>query len=201
MTGKRLLERGQVVPWQDERIRKLVRRLAAAGGQRHDRLVGLGPVADEHVVEPAVVVPLELHEQRPAGEGSGESQRGLHRLGARVGEDDPLDAGEHGAHELGQFDLPAVLGAEGKAPGELIGHGRDHRGMGIAEDQRPPGERVVEEPVAVGVEIVRALAPLEKQWRRRSGPSHAARHAHGEGGLRTTEQIGRGREVKARSRR
>jgi hypothetical protein len=189
MLGERPLERGEIIPWHDDRVGEFVGWLAATGGQGLDRIGRLRPVAHEHVVEPAMVVPLELHEERPAREGPREPQRRLHRLGAGVRKDHPLEPRHHARHQFGQLDLAAVLGAESEAAGELVGDRRDHGRVCVAEDKRPPGERVVEQSVAVGVEIPGSLAPLEEERRRRTRLAHPARHAHRERLLRSFEQL------------
>jgi hypothetical protein len=114
-----------------------------------------------------VIVPLELDDLVASGAGARQSQGRLHRLAASVGEDDLLDAGQHLRQQLGESNLVLVLGAEGVAARELSRDARVDGGVVGADDQRPPGERVVEQPLAVDVEEVGAVGTFVVQRHRR----------------------------------
>ena len=180
MLVKRPLEGTDVVPRHNERVGKLVRRLASAGGQRRDRVVGMRPVAHQHVVEPSVIVAFKLHEQRPACKRPSQPKGGLYGFRTGVRKNDAFNPRQKACHEFRQFNLASVLGAKSKCFGELFSDGGHHCRMSISENKRPPCERVVEEPVAVYIEVIGALASLKKERRRRACPSHTAGHAHGQ---------------------
>ena len=64
--------------------------------------------------------------------------------------------------EPGKLDLGLGGSAEGGAAGDSLLDGPNDGGMGVAEDQRPPGTDVVDVLVAVDVPDVGAEAPLDE---------------------------------------
>src|SRR6185437_14631741 len=65
--------------------------------------------APQDVVEPAVIVTLELEDDRAAGGGAGQPDRCLHRLRAGAGEADAFGARHDRAEQLGRLELDLGL--------------------------------------------------------------------------------------------
>ena len=82
--------------------------------------------------------------------------------------------GKVGDHPLGQPHLELGGRAEGRAPRRGLADGRQHRRVGVAQDQRAPGEHQVDVAVAVHVLQPGALAPGDEAGR----PADAAERAH-----------------------
>ena len=144
---EQLLEAGGVVPLDRDQV--LQGRRLLPGRLRHGRRqVRRG---GEDRVEPSVVVAGELHDQRPAGGGAAEAQRGMRGLGAGQAEAQALAAREDGADLLRQLDLGLVLRARLLQFRRRPRDGRDDALVAVPEDDRAHAADEVEELVAVGV--------------------------------------------------
>ena len=104
----------------------------------------------------------ELDHDLAAGECPSEAHRAHRRLGAGGGEADHLDRGNPVDDLLGQLDLGGGRGAVAGAAGRGGADGGEHLRVGVAEDQRPPGADPVEVAVAVDVNQLTPLAPLDE---------------------------------------
>ena len=133
-----------------------------------------GRDAPHHVVEPAVIVALELHDRGPPGRRARQPDRGLHHLGPRAVEAHLLGAGHQRVDEAGGLVLDLGLGGEEQPVLELPAHRVDHRRRIVAEDHRPHAEVVVDQPVAIDVEQVGALPALDDERRRRDAEAEIA---------------------------
>ena len=129
--------------------------------ERDDARAGL----DEEVVGVPVVAARELHDLRPLRERSREPQRTHRRLGAGVDEADQLDARHRLLDEPRQLDLERARRAVARALADGLLERRNDARMGVAEDERAPREDVVDVPVPVDVDEVRALTPVDEERR------------------------------------
>jgi len=66
---------------------------------------------------------------------------------------------------LGELHFRGARRPEGHAARERLGHGREHRGVGVPGDQGAPGADQVEVSAAIGVEHLRARAARDEQRR------------------------------------
>ncbi len=106
----------------------------------------------------AVVGALELGDPMPTGEPAGGLDGHHHRLAARVGEPNPLDAGDPLDEEGGQLDLLGRRQRERGAAGQSTGGRFRHRRMGVAVDQRRVVVQQVKAPLAIHVDQPAPLA-------------------------------------------
>jgi hypothetical protein len=176
-------KRGRIVPGQDDELVFHALRLPSAHQYGLGRLVGPGFVqagfgADEDIVEPTVILPLELHELGPAGIASRQADRRVNRFRARNREANELRARDDSLEALRQFDLAPVLAGDGLAGAERGRDRPDHRRCRVPQDRRAIAQHEVDKDVAVDVVQTRPLAPLEEQ-RRRLAIAHIAVHASG----------------------
>ena len=111
----------------------------------------------------AVVAAGELDDLRALGERARDPQRAHRRLGAGAHEAHELDARHRVADEPRELELERARRAVARPAAHRLLERRDHTRMRVAEDQRPPGEDVVEIAVAVDVDEVRALAALDEE--------------------------------------
>ena len=165
--GHQPLDGVDVVPWQDrERLADDVGDAGAAGqGDRalmRARQGKIRVVAPFELVRPAVVLTLELDDDRPPGPGPRESCRVEDDLGPRVTEPHELDR-RHGRHDpSGRLGLAFIRQGE---HGPDIVHRPAHRlgddRVGMAVDHRPKGEQVVAVAVAIDVPDVGTAAPRD----------------------------------------
>ena len=158
--GQGASQRGAVVPVDEDGRGRLGdgdpgARRDAQGRQAR---AGIG----EQAVGVAVVGAGELDDDLAPGSGAGEAD-GAHRsLGAGAGHAQHLDRGDAIGDLLGKLDLGGGWGAVGgAAPRRLDQRGED-RGVGVAEDQRPPGADPVEVAVAVDIDQLTALTALDE---------------------------------------
>ena len=160
VVGERARNGLAVVPGHDHGACRLRGRDAGAGRdrQRREARAGLG----QQPVGVAVVGTGELDHHLAAGGGAGEADRAHRRLGAGAGHAHHLGRGDAGDDLFGQLDLGRGRGAEAGPAGRGLGHRRDHRRVGVAEDQRAPGADPVEVAVAVDVDQLAALAALDE---------------------------------------
>src|SRR5262249_25261764 len=153
--------------------------LAAAHQHRfgclaRSRLVQPRLAADQGVVEPAMILALELHISLPPGMGAGKADRGMGGFRARDREAHALAARLYLLDPLGQADLPLMLPGDALPVGERGGDSPDHGGRGMAEHGRSVAEDVVDQDVAVDVVEPWPLAAAEEQRRRRLAIAHIA---------------------------
>ena len=99
----------QIVPGASHRQRVLGCGLPAAIGDCRTELLGARVIADQDVIQPAVVMAFEFYELVPAGEASCQTQCCLYSFGAGIGEDDPLHMGDHAEHLFRKFHFAPML--------------------------------------------------------------------------------------------
>ena len=95
---------------------------------------------------------------------------------------------------LGELDLALGRRAEGQSAADGAPHRRDHRGVRVAEDHRPPRADQVDVVAAVGVDQVRARAADHEPRGAADSAERAHRRVHPAGShpLRALEQRGGG---------
>ncbi len=135
MPANRILDSARIVPRQQERVRTRL--------------------------EPAVVVSLEPNDAPAAGKHAGQAKGDLSGFRAGVAEDNPVRAGNQPGQPLGDANLALVLGAVVPAVAEGLRDGLGDGGVGMPQDQRPPGQRVVQVFVAVDVDDAAAPPALD----------------------------------------
>ena len=154
-SGDRCRDGVDVVVGQHDRVAGDARRDARGrrDPERHQPRAG----AREQRVDVAVVVAGELDQPVAARRGA-RQPHGAHRgLGAGGDEAHHLDR-RHGVHDLGrEVDLALGRGAERRPACERIGDGGERLGVGVPEEERPPGEHPVD--VAVAVRRPRSARP------------------------------------------
>ena len=153
-------DRLAIVPGNDDGRRRLRRGDPGAAGHAERRQAGAG--VGEQAVGVAVVGTGELDDDLAAGDGAGEAHGAHRRLGAGAGHPHHLGRGNAGDDLLGQLDLGRGRGAVARPPLRRLDHRRDHRRLGVTEDQRSPGPDPVEVAVAVDVDQLAALAALDE---------------------------------------
>ena len=126
---------------------------------RGDRRVVRRVDAHGDGVVPAVEVARELHDLRAPRVGAGQAQGEVRGLGARHGEARQLPARNEAVDQLGPADLQLVAAAHVGDARHLLLHGLDHRGMAVADEERPVAHPVVDILVAVDVPLVAAQRP------------------------------------------
>ena len=119
------------------------------------------PDADQGVVVDAVVLALELHDLRAAGEAARDPHRVHRALGPRDGHPDLLDPAGQLLDELSGQDLVLAGEAEADAPPHPLVDVIVDPLVGVAEDDRAVAHPEVDELVAVEVPDVPALAPID----------------------------------------
>ena len=169
--GEEPLDGLEVVVRRGQRVGDGAGRDAGRVGQAERR--DAGARLDEQEVRVAVVAARELHDLRAPREGAREAERAHRRLGARADEADELDARHRVPDQPRELELERARRAVARpAAHGLLERGDDPR-VRVAEDQRPPGQDVVDVPVAVDVDEVRALAALDEERRAADGPERA----------------------------
>ena len=111
----------------------------------------------------AVVSPDELDHLVPAGERAGEAQRAHHRLGPRIDEADHLHARHEPTDQPREIQLQRAWGAEARPAGRGFAQGGQDARVGMAQDERPPRQDIVDIAVSVHVVQERPLAPVDEQ--------------------------------------
>jgi hypothetical protein len=159
------LDRGRdalgVVVGADDRVRGRAGRDARRGRDPEGREPGAR--RREQRVGVAVVAARELEDAVAAGRAAREPERAHRRL--RPGGDEPhlLDRGNGVDELLGERHFALRRRAVGRSCGGGLLYGLDHLGIGVAEDERAPGEDPVEIAVALGIPEVSALAALGEE--------------------------------------
>ena len=106
---------------------------------------------DQKRVDVAVIATLEFDDLVPAGESSGETDRGHRGLGAAIHHPHFLDRRHPLTDFAREFDFQRIRNAEARAAIRRRLHRRDDRRMRVAEDRRAPGADVIDLAVAVDV--------------------------------------------------
>ncbi|CAH1665786.1 hypothetical protein BOSEA31B_12895 [Hyphomicrobiales bacterium] len=133
-------------------------------------------------VEPAVVIRAELDDLDPAGRGARHAQGELDRLGPGADETRLLGRGHTIGDQLRQPRL-AAMDARGSQPvAHLVPDGGEDGRRRMPQDQRPVTERVVDEAIAVDIDDMGALAPLDRD--RHGALRRARRGGDAEGEMR-----------------
>ena len=137
------------------------------------------PVADEGVgvVEPPVVVALELDDAATAGGRARHAESGLHHLGAGRAEADPVGPAEALTDQLGSLDLSRMGGAEDDAVSRCFRDGAAYAFLAVTEERWTLAEEAVDVLASVGVPDAAPFATHD-HGRRAEKPSiraHAAR--------------------------
>jgi len=179
----------EIVPLRDERLlrRQLTGRNGYGDAIRCVELLCGGVIAGEDAVAPPVIMSFKFQDQAAAGRGTREAQGYLYDFGSAVGEADRISARDYGAHAFGDGILQIMLRAKGKAPTDLTAHGFHNFRRGMAQDQRSPGETVVDIGVLIDVDDAGAVAGFKEEGvGSRSAPDTASNTA-GQRSPRTLE--------------
>jgi hypothetical protein len=169
-----------IVVRDDDRVRGGARRHTRRGRNAERRepractreqRVGVAVIAAGRLEDP-VAFRVRPREPERAHRGFGPGRDEPHLLHRRHRVDDLL----------GELDLRLGRGAEARAAERRLAHGLDRVGIGVAEQERPPGHDPVEEPAAVPGLDVCALAALHEQRLVEADPAHRAdRRVHAAG--------------------
>ena len=124
-----------------------------------------------------VVAAGELDDLRATRERSREPERAHRRLGARAHEPNEIEARHRIPDQARQLELERARRAEARPRAGGVVERRDDARMRVPEDQRAPGEDVVDVAVAVDVDEVRALAALDEEWCATDGTERPNRRA------------------------
>ena len=125
----------------------------------------------------AVVLALELHDLRPAGEPAGDAHGVHRRLGPGHGHSRHLDPAGELLDELGDTDLILAREAEAHAPAHPLVHVVVHAIVAMAEDHGTVAHAQVDELVPVEVPDAAALAPIDVDRVLAPGPEVRVRPA------------------------
>ncbi len=117
---------------------------------------------DQQAVGVAVVAAFEFDEQVAPGVAARQADGAHGGFGAGGDEAHHVEAGDEFDELFGQVDFSFCGRAEGEAVGGSFLHGADDVGVGMADDQRPPGADVIEVTLAVGIPEVGACATGEE---------------------------------------
>jgi hypothetical protein len=99
----------------------------------------------------AVIAPVELDQQRASRGRAGQSYGAHGGFGAGAHEPDHVHRREGGDDPLRETQLELGRGAEGGAGLGRLDDRLQHLGVGVAQDQGPPGEEQVHVAVAIGI--------------------------------------------------
>ena len=123
---------------------------------------GLRMGIDQKIVEPTVVVPLELEELRLAGEAASQTNGRHGGLGAGVCKSNPLGTGNMLMDQLGDLGLDLCGGREMVAvAGGVLNRGY-HRWVRVTEGQGAVGEHPIHVAVAIHVPDPGAAGPIDE---------------------------------------
>ena len=150
-----LLDRGEVVVRQDDRLARRARRDTGRVRQREGRDTRSG--VREEGVDVAVVAAGELHDDAATRDAARQPERRHRGLGAAADESHLLDRLHARDDLLGEGDLVLARRAEAEPLGGGVGDCREDVRVGVAEDHRAPAADEVDVAVAVDVGEPRAL--------------------------------------------
>ena len=177
--GERGPHRLQVVVRQHDRVAGLRARHSRGVRQPEGRHPGTG--RGQQRVHMAVVAAGELDHLGAAGEPAGQPDRRHGRLGAGGHQPHLLDRLDPGHDLLGERDLALAGRTEGRTAGDGRLHGRDHLGVRVAEDHRPPRAHEVDVLATVGIGEVRTGTGHHEPGRTAHGAEGAHRRVHAAG--------------------
>ncbi len=122
----------------------------------------------------AVIAAFELDGKVAARESARHAQRAHGGFGPGIDQAHHLDGRHALVNQLGQLHLALGGRAEAGSDRENLAQRVHDRRKAVAQDQRSPGQDVVDVLVAVDVVDVRSLAACDERRR----PAHAAKCAH-----------------------
>ncbi len=161
MAGEGGAQRLGVVVGDDDGVRGDRGGDARRGRDAERGQTGTGP--DEERVGVPVVAAREGEHAAAPGERAREPERRHRRLGSRADQPDHLHGGD-GVDDLrGELDLALRRGAEARTLGRRPADRLDRLGIGVPEDERPPGADPVEQPFPSRGLDVGALAPGDEE--------------------------------------
>ena len=161
MATKEGLQGREVVVGSRKGIRR--RRLGDAGAVRQAEGGHTRARMDEEKVRVAVVAAFELHYPVPPRECAGEPQGRHRRLGAGVDEAEHLQVRHEPLYEAGELQLEGAGCAEARTAEDGLGEGLRYAPVGMAQDEGPPREDVVDEAVPVDVVEPGPIAALDEE--------------------------------------
>ncbi len=150
----------EVVVRGGQRVRNRAR--CHSGGVRKAERGHARARLDEQKIRVTVVAAGELDDLRALGERTREPERAHRRLGAGVDEAHELEARHRFANQARELELERARRAVARAAANRLLERGDDAGMRVTEDERPPGEDVVDVAVPVDVDEVRALSALDE---------------------------------------
>jgi len=124
-------------------------------------------------IQPAVVVALKLDDEVSTGETTGQPQGQLHGFASGGRKGHALDAGDQRLEHLGYLKLEFMLCPVCMGPLRLAVKRFHHSRVTVAQDERTPGERVIDVLVVVHVAQVTSPTILEVQRDRTLGADPA----------------------------
>ena len=169
--GEERLDRLEVVVRRGERVGDSAGRDPWRVGKPERRDTRSRP--HEEQIRVAVVAPDELDDLRPPRERPRDAQRAHRGLGPGADEPDELEARHRLLNEARELELERAGRAEARPLAQRLLERTDDSRMRMAENERPPGEDVVEVAVAVDVDEVRAFAALDEERRAAHGSKRA----------------------------
>jgi hypothetical protein len=100
-----------------------------------------------------------------------------YRFGAGVAEENPLGRGHQLTNLLRHLDFQLMLRPVQLRDLQLGAHRGYDRGMCVSQDQRTPGQGVINVGVAVDIGKAAAVGGGEKQWQRSGRRPHPAAYS------------------------
>ncbi len=151
---------------------------------------GPAPRFDEQAVDVPVITSGEFDDPVAARETAGQAESTHRRFRARADHPHVFDRGDRLDDHLGQLGFRFVRRAEAGPFRQSAFDGGDDLGVAVAQDQRPPGADVIEQPVPVDVDEERALSPVDEERLSPDGAERAGRAIHpaGDHALRPLER-------------
>ena len=145
--------------------------------------------ANEEAVRRAVIAAFVLHDALAPGEPASDAQRAGSRFRAARDEAYPLHARDQPAHALAEVALPRRGSAEARPVRGGVADRFHDVGMRVPREERSPAEHVVDEPVAIDVDEVRAFTPCDEERlaAHRAESADRAVHTAGKKILRASE--------------
>ena len=173
VTGERLFQPLRIVEFECERVG----RAACGDSRRRGRAVRQGSAACFHqqAVDVAVVAAGEFHDPIATCKTTSHADRAHRGFGPRADHPHLFNRGDRLDDHLGEFRLGFGRRTEARPLGQSRLDGGDNVGMSVAEDQGAPRADVIDQAIAVDVDEIRSLAPLDEE-------GFAANGAEGAGG-------------------